>query len=325
MVVLLGVVISLTLTPPPAVAQNKISRFLTDEGEPPMSAVIGYIPLSPDSALVVDNTDSIFLIISDRRERLLGQKGGGSCEHQQVTSYTLAGDTLFVLDTQLGRITGYSIHTGECLKEVVMPELAQFSQIEKNGNWFYLAKANYNSSDPPDEPLLYRLGSEGDLLPLALTIEDLDADLLLLPFKVGQRVNTIKPRGNKLYFILPFSHRIWQYDTETKLFSSFNLKNESAEIAKYSSSTDFEEVAKLVPRLEIELDLFLLEDRVIVLSIFQNQYRLRSYSYSGDLIAEEKDVQHVYFHERENLYSLVSTNSDTEIYAIELVNFFSVR
>ena len=45
-----------------ASAQNPKPRHLVDDGNPPMSAVIGYAAIGTDSAIVVDNTHTHLLI-----------------------------------------------------------------------------------------------------------------------------------------------------------------------------------------------------------------------------------------------------------------------
>ena len=130
-----------------ASAQDPTPRYLVDDGDPPMSEVIGYATIGSDSAIVIDNTHSIFLVISDRREKLIGQNGSGACEHESITSFVVDGDTIFVLDHRLGRILGYSIHSGDCVSEIGMPELSDFTQIGRVDNRFFLA----NISKLPQE------------------------------------------------------------------------------------------------------------------------------------------------------------------------------
>ena len=308
-----------------ASAQNPKPRHLVDDGNPPMSAVIGYAAIGTDSAIVVDNTHTIFLFISDRREKIIGQNGSGACEHQRVTSFSVDGDTIFVLDNQLGRIIGYSVHSGDCVSEIGRSEFSEFAQIERFENRFYLAKTKYNSASSSNENLFYYLDLDTQLQPLGLTIGDLKADLLLAPVRMSRRIPKIKSKGDKLYFILPFSHRVWHYDPQTDAFSSFILRNGSPDISRYATSVDPENLAKLLPQLELELDLFLLENEVLVMSHFESQFILRSYSYDGDFISEEVGVNHIDFEEDGSLYSLRATDSETELYLIESVDLPTVR
>ena len=147
----IGVICLVFSVPMSASAQNPTPRYLVDDGDPPMSAVIGYATIGSDSAIVVDNTHGIFLFVSDRREKIIGQRGRGACEHQRVKSFSVDGDTIFVLDNQLGRIIGYSIHSGDCVSEIGMPELSDFAQIGRFDNRFYLAKTEYTSASASDD------------------------------------------------------------------------------------------------------------------------------------------------------------------------------
>ena len=303
-----------------ASAQDPAPRYLVDDGDPPMSAVIGYATIGSDSAIVVDNTHGIFLFVSDRREKTIGQKGRGACEHQRVKSFSVDGDTIFVLDHQLGRIIGYSIHSGDCVSEIGMPELSDFAQIGRFDNQFYLAKTEYNSASASDDDLFYTLDQDNQLQPLGLTVGDLSADLLLVPIRTRRQISNIKSKGDQLYFILPFSHRVWQYDPKTNSFSSFTLQNESPDISRYATSTDLENLAKLMPQLERELDLFLLENEVVVMSNFESNFILRRYGYNGEFLSEERELGYIDFEEDGRLYSLESTESESEVYQIKSVD-----
>ena len=304
------------------VAQEMETRYIVDEeGYPPMSAIRGYATIGGDSAVYVDNTHNIFLLISDRREKIIGQVGNGSCEHRSVTSFTVGGDTLFVLDSRSGRIVEYSIDRGDCVAEVGT-ELSRFGQIGRHGDAFYLIKrGSYTSASPSDEPLFYRLNSAGQLQPLNLTIGDLDrTQLFPIPVRLGRRIPQVKEKEGKLYFILPFSHKIWIYDPQTEDFSSFDLVNNPPDISERNFPTDTQGVSQLLSESELEMGFFPLENVIATLSLFELQPIVRIYSYDGNLIGEETDVKHVDFEERGRLYSLQATDSETEIYSIEPID-----
>ena len=301
-----------------AIAQDEGLRYLTDVGTPPISAVISYTPIGGNTAVVVDNADNIFQVISDQLTTLIAQGGAGPCELQEVTSYTVSSDTLYVLDAQQSRITGYHISSGDCTAEINLPELARFSSIGRVGGSFYLARTKYTSVSPSDETLLYRLSASGTLEPLGLTVADLEADLLITFGRIGRRISRIKEKDGVLYFLLPLSHRVWRYDTRTDQVSSIILPNKSPDISEYSNSTDPETIGRVLIGLEMELDLFLIDDYIVVMSNFQRQFQLGVYSYSGDLVV--KDVSRpVDFAERGSLYFLKETDSESTPYSIQAV------
>lgn len=183
---------------PVAIAQDEGLRHLTDVGTPPISAVISYTTIGNDAAIVVDNANNIFQVISDQRTNTIGQSGLGPCEFQEVTSYTVVGDTLYVLDAKQGRITGHHISGGDCVAEIGLPELARFASIGRVGGSFYLAMTKYTSVTPSDETLLYRLSASGALEPLRLTVADLEADLILASGRMGRRISRIKEKDGVL-------------------------------------------------------------------------------------------------------------------------------
>lgn len=181
-------------------------RFLVDDGSPPMSAVIGYSVIEENRAIAVDNDAGLFLIESDRRTKKIGLAGDGPCAIRRVSSFTVVQDTVFVLDNRQGRITGYSISTGECVTEIVLPELTEVTSLSRVGGWFYLVRTRYTSVSSPDQVLLYRLGTTRTLEPLNLTIGDLSSDRLLTSVRLGRRTSHIRIKDGALYFLLPFSH-----------------------------------------------------------------------------------------------------------------------
>ena len=171
---------------------------------------------------------------------------------------------------------------------------------------------------PSDETLLYRLSASGTLEPLGLTVADLEADLLITFGRIGRRISRIKEKDGVLYFLLPLSHRVWRYDTRTDQASSIILRNESPDISEYSHTTDPEAIGRVLIGLETELDLFLIDDYIVVMSNFQRQFQLGVYSYSGDLVV--KGVSRpVDFAERGSLYFLKETDSESTPYSIQAV------
>ena len=301
-----------------AVGQESQVRYLVDAADPPMSAIIGYSWIGEDSAIAADSRGGLFLIESDRRAKQVGAIGSGPCEVREVASFSINGDTLFVLDNRAGRITGFSISDGSCVTEVVHPELSRFSSMSRVDGGYVLVKSNYTSATAPGEFILYRLEDSEVLEPLALTVSDLQADLLMAPIRFGRRTTQIRTRGDVLYFLLPFSHRLWQYHTKTDEVSYFSLANDSGDISRYSESTDPAQFSAARKNMESELDVFLQDDKVVVLSNFENQWKLGAYSYSGQLIAKEA-ARHVDFVEEGQLYALVPVDSGDRIYEIRPV------
>ena len=299
-----------------ASAQDTPSRYLVDEGSPPMSAIIGYSVIGENEAIAVDNDEGMFLIESDHRTKKIGLAGDGPCAVRQVSSFTVVQDTLFVLDNRQGRIIGYSISKGECVKEVIHPELAQTTSLSRVGGWFYLLVTKYTSSSASDRVLLYRLGAGSTLEPLNLTVGDLESDLLRMSLNFGRRTSQIRVKDDVLHFLLPLTHRVWRYDTQTGEVSSIMLPNDSPDISSYAESADFDEIREAMSQLETELDLFLLDDRIAVMSNYQRQWRLGLYTYSGEIIAKSEVSHHVDFESGGRFYSLKETGSEPNLYEI---------
>ena len=307
---------------PAAAAQEAAERFIVDEGAAPISAIVVYAPVGPDSAVVVDNTDALFLLVADRSDRTIGKRGEGPCAHMEVTSYAIAGDTVFVLDRSLGRITGYSLRSGECLMEVSHPELSGFRSLGREGSSFYLARTQVTTMTPEDEELLFEMRPSGTLLPLGLTTSDLEADLLPMPVQVGRTIYSMKSLDGVLYFLVSLSHRIWTYDTGTQEISFIELTHDSP---RSGPVQDLDKAMALVPEIELEFGFFLLSNRIAVISRRKSEQKLSLYTYAGDLAARGPAGDMPSFTDGRVLYSLVATEFETKPYEIREVTLPEAR
>ena len=299
-----------------AVAQEDVVRYITDDDIPPISDIEGYIPIGPDSAIVADNTGALFLLVSDRKVRVIGQQSEGPCAHTDVTSFAVAGDTVFVLDRRLGRITGYEINSGTCLTEVRNPELSEFRRLGRVGGWFYLVATSYSATTPEDESLLYRMNASEKLESLALTKSSITANLMPAPLLFRYSLVYIKEADGILYLVLPQTHRIWKYNTRNGAVSSFELEHDSP---NFRPVKDFSQASKVLSEIEMERDLFLLADHIAVFSTGAGDARLSLYSYEGDLIARGPVSETPMFSSGNKLYALVSTESESQPYEIRVV------
>lgn len=299
-----------------ATAQETVVRYITDDDSPPISDIEGYFPIGPDSAIVADNTGALFLLVSDRKVRMIGQHSEGPCAHTDVTSFTVAGDTVFVLDRQLGRITGYEISSGTCLMEFGDPELSRFSRLGRLEGWFYLVATAYTATTPEDESLLYRMSASSKLESLALTKSSIGANLMPMPLRFGNSLVYIKQADGILFLVLPQTHRIWKYNTRNGAVSFIELEHDSP---NFGPVKDLTRASKLLSEIEMEWDLFLLADHVAVFSTGAEGPRLSLYSYDGDLMARGPVSEAPMFSSGNNLYALVSTESESQPYEIRVV------
>ena len=290
-------------------------RYVIDEGTPPIAAINGYTPLRGDTVLVVDNKDEIFLVVSDRRVGMIGTKGAGPCEYQDVMSYSVAGDTLFVLDRRLGKIVGYSVRDGACLSEFTDPLLTHFSGMSKVGQWFYVTMSSYSTPLDPETVLLYKLSAAGAFIPLELRKSDLDADLLMMPIKAG-RLKHIKERDGVIYFLLPLTHKVWSYDVHDGSVSYFDLIHDSADIGAHANSTDLAAAAAIVGEIEMGIDLFLLDEYIAVGSNIRGKWMRSLYSYAGELQAREEVSGDMVFEEGGVFYKTVSQDDEIRSFLI---------
>lgn len=305
-----------TLSAQVAAAQETVVRYITDDDGPPISDIEGYIPIGPDSAVVADNAGALFLLVSDRKVRMIGQQAEGPCAHTDVTSFTVAGDTVFVLDRRLGRITGYEINGGTCLMEVRNPELSQFRRLGRVEEWFYLVATDYSATTPEGESLLYRMSASSKLESLALTKSSIAANLMPMPLLFRYSLVYIKEVEGVLFLVLPQTHRIWKYNTWNGAVSFFELEHDSP---NFGPIKDFSQAPKILSEIEMERDLFLLADHIAVFSTGADGSRLSLYSYEGDLIARGPVSETPMFSSGNKLYALVSTESELQPYEIRVV------
>ncbi len=303
---------------PEPVVSDVPERYVIDEGMPPIANVNGYTPLRGDTALVVDNRDGVFLIVSDRREGMIGTKGVGPCEYQDVTAYSVAGDTLFILDRGQGRLVGYSVKDGACLSELVDPFLTRFTGVSKAGPWFYFTMSSYSTPLDPETVLLYRMSAAGEFMPLELRKSDLDADLLMMPIKTGG-LKHIKERDGVIYFLLPLTHKVWSCNVHDGSVSYFDLIHDSADISAYANVPDLEAAARVVRDIEMELDLLLLDEYIAVKSNIRGKWMWSIYSYAGELEAREEVSGDMVFEESGVVYRIVPQDHESRSFLIEPV------
>ena len=316
MVLSVWAVLAVSLT---ASAQDVPTRYLTDLDDPPIGDIVGYLPVDASSAIAADHTGALYLIESDQRTRQINVAGEGPCETSRVASFTVVGDTVFVLDSRSSRIIGYAISSGSCVLEITHSGLRGVSSIARIGGWFYVVRTGYTSVMPLEEPLLFRVSDAAVLEPLTLTIADLEADLLMTPVQYGRRISQVRMKDGLMYFLLPLSQRVWRFDPSTKEVTHIGLSNASGDISRFSESLDPSQMVEAFSLLEQDIDLFLYDDHLAVLSLFEDEWRLGLYSYTGDLIAKGTIDQQVRFAEADALFALVSTGLDDRIYEIQPV------
>ena len=296
-------VVSLT-----ANAQDGPTRYLTDLGDPPIGEIVGYLPIDEGSAIAADHTGGLYLFEADQRTKQINVTGEGPCETRRVESFTVVGDTVFVLDNRARRIIGYSISSGRCLYEISNQSLnREVGSMARIGGWFYVVRTGYTSVVPLEEPLLFRVSDAATLEPLGLTLADLEADLLPFFLSMAPRTSQARVRDGLVQFLLPLSQRVWRFDPSTKEVTHIGLSNSSGDISKYSELRDPSQMVKAFGVVEHDLDLFLLDEYLAVQSLFEGELWLGLYSYTGDLIAKGTVDKQVHFAEAGALFALVST------------------
>ena len=309
-ILLTGLVLSATL------AQPASAQYIRDTGSPPIAEIVAYVPLGPDSALAIDNREAVFLLVSDERVATIGSIGEGPCQYTDVTSFATAGDTLLVLDRRLGRVVQYSISRGDCAGETTSPGLAGVSGIAAaGGSWFFIAEG-YAAPTDPEKPLLFAMREGGELAPLALTKGDLDANMLLMPVRLRGRFKQIRSKQGRVYFLLPYSHRVWSYDVRTSEVAYFELEHEETDISAYAEETDLARVARAISSLDTHFNLFLLERHIAVQSRVNNGWMLGLYTYAGDLLFREELPEMIAFERGGKFFALEATMEDSRPYRI---------
>lgn len=279
-------------------------RYIFDDADPPISGIRAYTPLGADSALIVD-LEGFFLIVSDRRVSTFGTLGEGACEFQSITSFSVVGDTVFVLDHRQGRLLGYSIRSGECLSEFISQELTQFSAMIRVGKSFYFTRNSVNAATAPEAVLLSKMDTQGNFTPLDLRKPDLGVDLLPMSLSTP-RLAQIKEKDGVIYFLLPLTHKVWTYNILEDQVSHFDLVHDSPDISNMSDSRDLAALSEVVGKIEIEVDIFLSDTHFVVVSRNEGGWMRSRYSYSGELIAREEVSGDLHLEEGGKFYELVA-------------------
>lgn len=300
-----------------ALAQPAAAQYIRDTGSPPIAQIVAYVPLGADSALAVDNREAIFLLVSGERVATIGSIGEGPCEYTDVTSFAAAGDALLVLDRRLGRVVQYSIARGDCAGETTVPGLSGVSGIATAGGSRFFIAEGYAAPTEAEKPLLFAMDEGGELAPLALTKEDLDAQMLVMPVRLAGRFKQIRSNKGRIYFLLPYSHRLWSYDVATSEISSFELEHEATDISAYAEETDLAKVARAISSLDTHFNLFLLEQHIAVQSRVNNGWMIGLYTYAGDFLFRKELPEMIAFEHGGEFFALEATMEDSRPYRIK--------
>jgi len=293
-----------TDTKPDETPSDSRERYIFDDADPPISGIRAYRPLGADSALIVDS-EGIFLLVSDRRVSSLWASGEGACEFRGITSFSVVGDTVFVLDRLQGRLLGYSIRSGECLTEFNSEEFIKYSAVIRVGGSFYFTVNSVNAATAPEAVLLSRMDTQGNFTPLDFRKSDLGVDLLPIPVRIP-RLAQIKEKDGVLYFLLPSTNKVWIYNIIEDHVSHFDLVHDSPDISNMSDSRDLAAISEVVGKIELEIDIFLFDTQFVVASVSEVGWMRSRYSYSGELLAREEVSGDLHLEEGGEFYELVA-------------------
>ena len=288
-------------------SSESLERYIIDDADPPISGIRAYRPLGADSALIVDS-EGIVLLVSDRRVSSLGASGEGACEFRGITSFSVVGDTVFVLDRLQGRLLGHSIRSGECLSEFTSQELIEYSAMIRVGGSFYFTRNSVNAATAPETVLLSKMDTQGNFTPLDLRKSDLRVDLLPIPVRTS-RLAQIKEKDGVIYFLLPLTHKVWAYNILENQVSHFDLVHDSPDISNMSDNRVLAALSGVIREIELEMDIFLFDAHFVVASRNESGWVRSRYSYSGELLAREKVSGDMHLEEGGEFYELVAIDN----------------
>jgi hypothetical protein len=291
------------------IVDSSITKLVIIDDGPPLTEISHVEPMSTDSMIIGDNTVQLYLFVHNRFNKALGKKGKGPGEYASVRSFMTSGDTLFIYDQHLSKLLSYSITTNECLQEIRLDDL--FSSVVRVDGTLYLSYMEYTATTSPSKPLLYELDANHKAMPLKFTFLDLQANVFLAPLKMH---TPLKEKNGAIYFIPPFSNKVFVYDTYAKSFSSFNLVLNSPHGKDFKGISDAMVIMKLInEKFELVFGLFLLENYIAVVSkkgrVPHDRWKIRFYSYSGEYKHEITTNKYV-FAVDENSFSRITLDLD---------------
>ena len=237
----------------------------------------------------------------------MGAAGEGACEFRSITSFSVVGDKVFVLDRLQGRLLGYSIRSGECLSEFTSQELIKHSAMIRVGGSFYFTRNSVNAAIAPEAVLLSKMDTQGNFTSLDFRKSDLGIDLLPIPVRTP-RLAQIKEKDGVIHFLLPFTHRVWTYSILEDQVSHFDLVHDSPDISNMSDSRDLAAISEVVGKIESEIDIFLFDAYFVVASRNESGWMRSWYSYSGELLAGEYISGEMHLEEGGEFYTLVAVD-----------------
>lgn len=232
-----------------------------------LDSVTEIVSLDGGRYLVQDQEPSVTLFRDYEMVRRYGAVGEGPCEYSGISAIDTSGDSLFVLSASQVKILTYRISTGECLGETSNEELSGRAFLERRGDQFYTARANYITGTPDSTELLYRLNNEGEMESLGLELGTVDpAEAFVTMVAPGLNFAS---SGDLLYAYYPFTDQMIHYNTANGSLESSPLRIDIRREAIEKAGENVEEIVNIIQNDFQFVQHLVATDRWIALSVGQ--------------------------------------------------------
>jgi hypothetical protein len=284
-------------------------KVLIDDG-PPLSQIFYIESIGGDSLIALDDFAQVQLYVDNKFYKSIGIHGRGPCEYNAVRHISLNGDTLFILDPSTAKIVYYSLTTDECLGELILPELSDFSSFVRFGGSYYLLHTGYSVATNLNKRLFFRLDDDMSLTALGIRFADIQANVMLPPI---QKYVSMRTKDDIIYMEFPLTDKLWLYNTGNGRIGSFELSLDGFD-REFKSVSDPDEIMRVFNEvIELISGLYMLEDKIAVISgngtYPDRTIKIRFLTYEGRPLGEITTDLYV-FRVTERIFSRLTEESD---------------
>lgn len=275
-----------------------------------LAEINNVVSIGTDSLIIQDRTQALYLVVKDSVVNAIGKKGNAPSEYSYIRSIARNQDTIFILDSEIGKIVGYDLTTNQCVMSYQSNFLRSIGSLTRYNSLFSSARPMIKLTEKLKESGQMPLKANTDNFLFSFTFDSLgkvQKKPLISSESMQLTLASYLPMGNSfahsfpnkkynIYSDLLFPY-LWLQNKENSKFQTLSIMLESPSNEKVKSVADpnlslTDKVEKeLIYKSEYIEYINVIQDTVVVASKFMangTQITLRFYDLSGKMLATTK-------------------------------------
>lgn len=190
---------------------------VVNDARTPLKGINNLEYVAPDTLVIVDGTNNVFVARGSWTLERLGQHGDAPCSYRSIVALAYEPPLLYLSDRNRAQILAYDLRTLECVGEVQHEGIRNFSGIARHDGSMFGVRGTLTSESADDTPILLQVDGQA-LEELPITKGMIPADWFPMPIIISTPLREVE---GALHFVLPFSNSLVRYDVstqETELF-----------------------------------------------------------------------------------------------------------